>query len=261
MVNLQAIAKTEFANKSWQRNPNFLFSAKDAVCPLSSSEIPRAMMGMPLAFLCANGEYSLVAILGLEQGANFFIDATGQWLGNYIPAAYRGYPFVLARNETEEEQLVLCIDKDSGLLNEDDSGEPFFDKNGEPTPTITELIEFLSDLRKGLQASALICKTLLEHELFKPWELQFELEDGTKRIEGLFCIDEAALNKLSDKAFVELRLSGAFPLIYCQLLSMQRISDLTRFAQSKSKANSASLANELDLDGVNMSDNISFENL
>lgn len=261
MSNLQAITKTEFANKSWQRNPNFLFSAKDAVCPLCASEIPRAMMDMPLAFLCTNGEYSIVAVQGLEQGTNFFLNADGQWLGNYIPAAYRGYPFVLASNEAEEGQLVLCIDKDSGLLSEDDSAEPFFDEGGELSPTVKELMEFLSSVRAGRHASALICKDLLEHELFKPWDLQFELEAGTKRIEGLFCIDETALNELSDEAFAELRRSGAIPFIYCQLLSMQRISILTQFAQAKSKANSVPQTNELNLDGVNMDGNISFDNL
>jgi len=261
VANLDAITKTEFASKSWQRNPNFLLSAKDAVCPLSASEIPRAMMAMPLAFLCTDGEYSIQAVQGLEPGTNFFLNADGQWLGNYIPAAYRGYPFVLASNEAEESQLVLCIDKDSGLLCEDDSAEPFFDEGGELSPTVKELVEFLSSVRAGRQASASICKSLLKHELFRPWELQFELEDGTKRIEGLFCIDEAALNALPDEAYAELRLCGAIPVIYCQLLSMQRISILTQIAQAKSSANLAPKANELNLDGVNMDGNISFDNL
>ena len=87
------------------------------------------------------------------------------------------------------------------------------------------------------------------------------LEEGTKRVGGLFCIDEAALNTLSDETFVELRQSGALPIIYCQLLSMQRISELAQFAQAKSKAESTPPSKVLNLDGVNMDGNISFENL
>lgn len=261
MANLHVITKTEFAKKSWQRSPNFFFSAKDAVCPLSAPELPRAMMGMPLAFLCTDDEYSVVAVQGLEHETNFFLNADGQWLGSYVPAAYRAYPFVLASNEAEEGRLVLCIDEDSGLLKEDDSAEAFFDESGEINPTLKDLVEFLSSVRAGRQEAARICKSLLEHELFKPWELQFELESGTKRIEGLFCIDEAALNALSDEAYAELRLAGAIPVIYCQLLSMQRISDLTQFAQAKYKAGLTPQPNELNLDGANLDGNISFDNL
>lgn len=261
MSSLQAITKTEFANKSWQRTPNYLFSAKDAVCPLSAPELPRAMMGMPIAFLCTDGEYSIVAVQGLEHETNFFLNTDGQWIGSYVPAAYRAYPFVLASNEAEEGQLVLCIDTDSGLLIEDDSCEPFFDESDKLSPALEELVEFLSLARAGRQKAARICKVLLKHELFKAWELQFELESGTKRIEGLFCIDETALNALSDEAYAELRRAGAIPAIYCQLLSMRRISDLTRFAQAKYKAGLAPQSKELNLDGINLDGNISFDNL
>jgi hypothetical protein len=258
MPNLQAITKSEFAKKSWQRNTNLWFAAEDAVCPLSASELPQAMMCMPLAFLCTDGEYSIVGLQGLEQGNNYFLDDEGKWKSSYLPAAYRGYPFVLATNEAE---LILCIDEDSGLLIDDESAEPFFDQEGEVTTTIKELMDFLSSISTGMQVAARICESLSKHELFKPWELQFELENGTKRVEGLFCIDEAALKELPDKAYAELRLSEAIPVIYCQLLSMQRISYLTQFAQAKSKADIVPEPNELNLDGVSTDGNISFENL
>ena len=261
MAKLRAINKSEFAKKSWQRTQNYLFSGKDAACPLSAPEIPRAMMSMPIAFLCTDEEYSIVAVQGLQQETNFYVNADGKWQGAYIPAAYRGYPFVLAKNEAEDEQMILCINEESGLLTEDDSAVPFFGEDGELSPAVSEIFEFLSNVNAGLQTSARICKTLLEHELFKPWELQVQLEEGTKRVGGLFCIDEAALNTLSDEAFVELRQSGALPIIYCQLLSMQRISELAQFAQAKSKAESTPPSKELNFDGVNMDGNISFENL
>lgn len=264
MANLQAITKTEFAKKSWQRSPNFLFCAKDAVCPLSAPELPSAMMAMPLAFVCTDGEYSLVAVQGLQPGENFFVSAQGKWLGGYVPAAYRGYPFVLATNSTdeaEEGELVLCINTDSGLLIEDDSSEPFFDEHGEIDHTVKELMDFLSNIRAGHKTSTLICKSLSEHDLLKPWDLHVELDDGTRRIDGLFCIDETALNALSDAAFGELRQTGAVPLIYSQLLSMQRITGLKKIAQARSKASLAPQSSELNLDGDSIDGNISFDNL
>ena len=261
MVSLQAITKPDFTEKSWRRSPNYLFTANDAVCPLIVQEITRAIMGMPIAFLCVDEKYSVVAVLGLASETNYFVGKDGGWRGNYIPALYRVYPFVLAKNEAEEEQLVLCINEDSGLLNDDDSAEAFFDDEGELSATVKLLTEFLSASHGGLQSAARICKLLNQHKLFKPWELEIESEDGKKRIEGLFSIDEAALNELSDEAFIELRQSGALIVVYCQLLSMQRIADLAQFAQLKSKADSQPPTNELNLDGVNEGGNISFHNL
>ena len=260
MASLQAITKPDFTEKSWRRSPNYLFTANDAVCPLIVQEMTRAiMMGMPIAFLCVDEKYSVVAVLGLEAETNYFVGKDGGWQGKYIPARYRAYPFVLAKNE--EEKLVLCINEDSGLLNDDDSAEAFFDDEGELSATVKQVMELLSAIRVGLQSAARICKLLNQHKLFKPWELEIELEDGKKRIEGLFSIDEAALNELSDEAFIELRQSGALIVVYCQLLSMQRITDLAQFAQLKSKADSQPPTNELYLDGVNDGGNISFHNL
>lgn len=261
MANLLAITKTEFAEKSWRPNPNYLFTANDAVCPLAMQEMPRAVMGMPMAFMCTDEKYSIVAVLGLEPNTNFFVGTDGSWRGNYIPALYRAYPFVLANNEAEEGQLILCINEDSGLLNEDDSAESFFNDDGELSPKIKQLMDFLSNISVDRQSAVRICKLLNEHDLFKPWEIEIELEGGKKRIEGLFSIDEAALKELSDKAFIELRQSGALLIAYCQLLSMQRITDLAQFAQQKSKADSQPPASELNLDGVNEDGNISFDNL
>lgn len=260
MTNYQVITKTGFAQKSWKRNPDFLFASKDLACPLGASELPRAAMGMPLAFLCNDGEYSVAGIQGLENGSNCYLGAGGAWRGSYVPAAYRGYPFVLASNNANKEELVLCIDTDSGLLNDDDSAEPFFGKDGELSPTIATLTEFLTSVASAHKAAALICKSLLEHDLFMPWELELELEDGKKRIEGLFCINEAALNELSDEAYAELRLAGAIPAIYCQLLSMQNISHLAQLAREKSNLDLPVQPEELYLNGVNSDGNISFDN-
>ena len=77
----------------------------------------------------------------------------------------------------------------------------------------------------------------------------------------MFCIDEAALNELTDDAYAELRVSGAIPVIYCQLLSMQQIVNLTQFSQENPEAGFLRQADELNFDGVDADGNISFANL
>ena len=123
MANLQAISKPGFLKKSWKHSSDYLFSAKDTICTLGATEIPHAMMGMPLAFVLSDRGYSVVAVLGLQQGRNYFLKSDGQWRGNYIPAAYRAYPFVLAENLEEKGATALCIYTDDNYLIE---GEDHF---------------------------------------------------------------------------------------------------------------------------------------
>jgi hypothetical protein len=260
MSNFQAVSTAAFAKKSWKYNQNYLFSATDAVCSLALTELHQAVMGMPLAFISTNDEYSVVGVQGLQQGLNSIVDANGTWRGSYIPAVYRGYPFALGR-ESEEGELTLCFDIDSGLLVDDDTAEPFFDDDLEPSHLVSERLEFLSNVASGLKASVQVCKRLEDHRLFKPWKLKFKLADEkVYTTDGLFCIDEAAFNKLSDDAFAELRSVGAIHLIYCQLLSMQRISDLTLFTKER-LAVDLPQTTEVDLNESSTDGNISFENL
>ena len=258
---MQPITKANFANKSWKRHSDFSFTAKDTACPLGAAELPRAMMCMPLAFISNSGEYTVAAIQGLLQDTNFYVGADGVWQGSYIPAAYRGYPFVLANDKAKKNGLVLCIDTDSGLLIDDNTGEPFFGEGLEPSQAVTKIIEFLSNLIAAQKASIQICKSLSDHGLLKPWALEIGKENETKQVQGLFCIDENALKELSDDCYSEIRRAGAIPVIYCQLLSMQRIFDLTQFAGNKSEFDWLLEPNELDFDGVNKDGGISFENL
>lgn len=217
-------------------------------------------MGMPIAFLLKDEEYSLVAVLGLEPSTNYFLSADGQWRGNYVPALYRGYPFVLASNE-KDKQLILCINEDSGLLREDDSAESILDDNGELSPFVKQIVDLLTTVASGRRSIAVACRCMAKHNLFKPWDIEIELKDGKKCIEGLFCVDEAAFNKLPDEAHIELRKSGALSVIYSQLLSMIRISDLIQFAQVRFKTEIASPSDELELEGVYEDGNISFDNI
>jgi hypothetical protein len=261
VANLQAVTKTDFAQKTWRRSGDYLFTANDSVCPLKAQELPQAMMCMPIGFTLTDGVYELMAIQGLQSNTNFYLDASGQWLGKYIPASYRSYPFLLANNEADKDQMVLCIHGDCGLVTQDSADELFFEESGELGETLSEILEFLSKANASLAATARICKSLQEHNLLKSWDLEIKLDSSSQRVEGLYCIDEAALNSLSNEAYIELRESGALPIAYCQLLSMRHISELAQVVQTKDKASANASATELNMDSTTQHGNISFDNL
>ena len=260
-MTIQAITKSEFGKKYWKRAPNYIFSAHDSVCALSVAELPEAMLSMPLAFVQHQDRFILVAVQGLQKDTNLFQNEKGQWLGRYIPATYRTYPFILIPNENDENQLVLCIDGDSGLITEDETNEAFFNDEGELNETLAKLMDYLTSISNSRIVTAKLSEVLQKHNLFKRWDLQIQLESGAQRVDGLFHIDEMALNSIPDDAFNEIRAAGALPVIYSQLLSMQHIVGLTKAAQSKDLTSAAPEIDELNFNSMNSDGNISFDQL
>lgn len=234
MPTLAAISRERHANQRWQRFVSYEFARQSVLVPLVAAETPKASMAMPLAFIPQNDSYVPAALMGLEPGRNLLVAPDGRWLGRYVPSALRGYPFSLAK--TEDETLVLCIDEDSGLLSDGPDGEPFFNDEGAPAEGLAQVMDFLQQIERNRGATAIACAALAEHDLIRPWPITLKGETGERQVEGIFQIDEAALNQLSDETFLRLRHAGALPLVYCQLLSMQHLPMLGELASAHARA-------------------------
>lgn len=261
MPDLHAITPTDHANKSWHASPGYGFAAHDTMAPLVMQEIPRACLSLPLAFAQVGADYTPVALQGLAQGQNLFVAPDGRWLADYIPAAYRGYPFALVR--TEDDKTVLCFDHDSGLLQAGtvtgaaapSGSQPFFDEQGQPAERVNQILQFLSQIQANAQVTRLLCAALQQHDLIEPWPINIQGDEGkTTALQGLFRINESALNALPPEAFQALRESGALPLVYCQLLSMQHLNRLGALARARTAQTAVlpqSSVGDLDLEFLN----------
>ncbi len=261
MSSLHPVSVSRHGSRRWLRYSSYAFTAGDAVCPLVAQELPRAAMALPLAFVASGEEVVPVAVLGLQPGRNLFVAPDGRWLGGYVPAAYRGYPFALAN--TADGQQVLCIDEDSGLLV-DREGEAFFAEDARPAAVLADVLNFLTQVATNRQATRHACTLLREHGVVQPWPVKLQTAEGEQAVAGLLRIDEAALNALPAEAFVALRDAGALSLAFCQLLSMQHLAKLGPLAQAHERAAQAVApqpAAELDLEFLNQGGTISFGNL
>lgn len=73
-------------------------------------------------------------------------------------------------------------------------------------------------------------------------------DQGERKLEGLFRVNEAALNALDNEAFLSVRKSGALPVAYAQLLSMQQLRVLGELAQARAqRTQQVQLGQDLDL--------------
>lgn len=263
MPKYQAVSKSTHANLRWQRYGSYTFAAHDTVAPLVVQELPKACMTLPVALIQQDGKFTPVAVQGLQSGQNLFVAPDGRWIGPYTPAEYRGYPFALAK--AKNEQLVLCVDADSGLVGEGYT-ERFFDEQGAPSPVVKDVLSFLQQVKQNRELTQRLCAVLDAEGLIQPWPISLNSESGEQPIEGLYRIDEAKFNSLDAQALYRVHQSGALPLVYCQLLSMQHLQGLGKLAQAhaqaKVQAAKASLPTtsngELDLEFLNNNDTISF---
>lgn len=254
MPNIQTLSKEHHGQKFWKRAHDYLHTAKDVLCPLVAHEIPQACLSLPIAFAEVDDEFTLVAVLGLEPEKNLVMEPLGQWRGPYVPRVYRSFPFSLALSN---EDRILCVDEELLVTEEGSDTELFFQGDGQPTQTVLRILEFLNTNFENSKQSASICRTLNELSLIEPWPLQVVIDNETKSVNGLFRINEDALDSLSQNELATLRDSRALLVIYSQLLSMSHMKSLVQLAQHVVPPT----VSELDFDLLDDGGTISFGNL
>ncbi|WP_172124336.1 SapC family protein [Devosia sp. 919] len=237
--SIVAISRERHAGKGWQAPASYEFAKTNHLVPISAAEIAHAARSMPLAFVQSGDRLVLVAMLSLLPGNNLFVGPDGKWLGPYIPAALRAFPFILANSGAgAAEQFTLAFDEASGLLSHE--GTPFFAEDGvTPHARTSEMLQFLVQVRRGNDAVSTAVAALQAAEVLEPWPINLKDGETTRAVQGISRINEAALNKLSDDAFLALRRAGALPVAYAQLMAVQNLSVLQRLAQAQGAARQA----------------------
>ncbi|MBU0726191.1 MAG: SapC family protein [Alphaproteobacteria bacterium] len=226
--SLVPVSAERHAGKFWQPFPNYGFAAGEAVLPLTVTEVMRASSDLAIGFMRQDEIVAPVAICGLMPGQNLYVAPDGRWLGSYVPASLRSYPFALVAGP--EGERVVCFDEESGLLSMN-SGEPFFDDDHKPVGRFAQVVDFFTQLERDRQATRTYCDLIDRQGLFSDWQMKVDAGQGIQEVTGLLRVDEVALNNLSDEAFLQCRHAGILPLIYAHLLSTNRLSELSRLSQ------------------------------
>jgi hypothetical protein len=231
MPQFTAISRERFAGKKWQRPNGYSFASTSALVPIVGAELAAASLAIPLALLQEGGRFALVGILSLTPGRNMLVAPDGRWVGSYVPANFRGYPFSLLAQEGTD-QLALCVDANSGLVGEARSaGEDFFDHDGNLSPGLQKMLDFLGGLERSRKDTDVAVSALAEARVIQSWPITLRTGQVERPIAGLHRIDEPALNTLTDNAFLKLRKTSALPIAYAQLVSMGRLAMFEELAR------------------------------
>jgi hypothetical protein len=223
----EAVNPERHAGKGIVQSGDLGFAANTIVIPLMAAEMPAAMRSYPIVF--SGPEFMPVAILGIRQGENLFVDNSGKWAEpHYVPAYVRRYPFILAGDDNAD-RLALCIDKPRLVelgTTKDEDAKPLFE-NGEKTGIIDSALFFCEQYQGMYRKTREIMKVIAGTDLLVERNSKITLGDGKSfNISGFHLIDEARLQSMEDDAFLALRKADALATIYCHLASMNSWNSL-----------------------------------
>jgi len=202
------------------------FSARTNSVLLAGTEFPEACKHFPIVFAKASGEQVLpMALLGFRDQENLFVDASGRWKSEYVPAYIRRYPFVLATGG-EGQTLTVCIDESYPGFGADE-GQPLFNGKGEPTDYLKGVLAFLRDYQAQIERTDIFLRNLRELGLLMDVAASVNLPGGARySVSGLMMVDERKLQGLPDEKILRLFRSGELAWIYSHLISLSNFSRL-----------------------------------
>jgi hypothetical protein len=202
MVDIVPITASRHSGKAWRRPGNLAFASELSVAELIGGEFAAAVLALPIGFIQQGGSYLPVAVMSPVAGRNLFVGPDGQWLGAYLPATLRAYPFRLGR-VADSDNVSLCIDEDSLLVVDADGvAESFVDTEGNPTPATKEILNFLMEMERSRKATEIAVAALSNAGVIQPWKFQVTIGEQATPAAGLFRVDEVALNALDGTAFL-----------------------------------------------------------
>lgn len=208
------------------------FTKEVNAVPINMIEMPQICHYYPIAF-SPDGNATPVALLGLRDNENLFVNAKGEWdEDTYIPAYIRRYPFIFSEIPGSE-QLTLCVDINNNVVDEK-GDQKFFDTEGKPTTLAQNALEFCKSYHAAAQQTLQFSKELADSGLLIDRSAEINVGGG-KRINfsGFRIIDEQKLAAMSDKDFMEWRKKGWLPFLYAHLFSGAQWQRLVRNLQKR----------------------------
>ncbi len=229
----EALRPSVHGGLGMRQDAAFDFARRAHAIPIMAAEMPAAMRSYPIVFI--GPQKMPVVLTGVRREENLFIDAGGRWtVPHYVPAYVRRYPFVLAE-DAAGGRLALCVDRESERVQPVGTSDvvAFFDGDM-PTDTTRQALAFCEQYQAMHNATRAIMQKIEAFGLLAERRNKITLDSGeTINLTDFLVIDEAALNKLDDRSFLQLRAAGALPVIYCQMASMNSWNSLLHEVRGK----------------------------
>ncbi len=205
---------------------DYAFARTTNSVPLTRVEFSRAAREYPIVFAGKDQDVFPLAVLGLEDHQNLFIDEKGKWKADYLPAFVRRYPFVFTTFD-EGQNFTLCIDEAFSGCNQERRGEQLFDDEQKKTRYLDNVLTFLGEFQAEYQRTRAFAKRMKVLDLLEPVQANVELGSGKKlALTDFQVVSRTRLKQISEAALKEMFAADDLELVFQHLQSLHAFSGL-----------------------------------
>ncbi|WP_448586832.1 SapC family protein [Thermaurantiacus sp.] len=202
------------------------FARATHAIPLTVDEFALAQRHYPIIFSTEAPGVPL-ALVGLREGENQFVDSEGNWrAGTYVPAYVRRHPFMLARLSPEANVLSLVFD-DSWDVVAADAETKLFDGT-EPSETTKNILKFCEEFEAAIQRTRGFMEELGKLGLLMEGQASIQNPGMAEpaNFSGFRMVDEKKLQNIRGDQARKMVHNGMMGLIYAHLFSLSLMRDL-----------------------------------
>ena len=216
--------------------------------PLTVEEFAQAQRDFPIIFSSGDQPVPL-ALMGLNEGVNTFVDDEGKLIGEvYLPAYVRRYPFLLARLRPESEELSLCFDPTCDAIGANNEGEALFDDAGQPASPLKAALEFCEHFEQAGAKTQAFMDELKKHDLLMDGEIAITRNENPDKpyvYRGFRMVNQEKLRSLDAETVRQYNENGLLALLYAHLMSLDRMRVIfgRQVAQNKMPSQDAQTVN------------------
>jgi hypothetical protein len=225
--SLEPLSSATHANFKTRAADTAPFLAQAHAIPITVDEFVAAQRFYPIVFSVGENPVPL-ALMGLNEGVNVFVDADGKLLTEtYVPAYVRRYPFMLARIRPDSDELSLCFDGASGLVGDFIEGNTLFE-GGKPSETTNAILKFCEEFEMSAQRTNAFVKELKEADLLIDGEVSIQPAGAAQPFiyRGFQMVGEEKFRELRGDTLRKFNQNGILPLLMAHMFSLPMIREI-----------------------------------
>jgi hypothetical protein len=224
---LEPLSSTQHGDYRSRSSDKAPYLATTHAIPITIDEFVSVQRFFPIVFSSGDNPVPL-ALMGLNEGTNVFVDAEGTLLTEiYVPAYVRRYPFMLARLQPEAQELSLCFDPTSDLIGRFDDGAPLFE-DGKPAEATNNVLKFCEEFEMSAQRTVAFVAELKAADLLMEGEVSIQPADAEQPFvyRGFQMVNEEKVRELRGDELRKMNQNGMLPLIMSHLFSLALMREI-----------------------------------
>lgn len=223
-TNPVAINRQHHSRLRFTPADNFGFARGLTHIGVQAFELEQLSEYYPIVFDSQTG--GPMAILGLFEGHNGWLNQHDQWCAPVIPAQLSCYPFGLQKIDGGKYAIIMDADADTlqskkGKLLYNRRGESFY-----PSPLLKAMKAQLEEVERQKVVTASAFSALIEHQVLAQGQLDFSLKGQSHRLNGFSVLDWNKIEALDVSVKEAWQQTGLWTLLKVQTASMDNFRRL-----------------------------------